>query len=444
MPTDPKIFKAYDIRGIYPQELDEDTAYKVGRVFVMETGAQKVIVGRDIRLSGPVLHQELVRGLTESGADVIDIGLVSVDMFYYACGAQNLPGIMVTASHNPKEYNGFKLVKKMPDLASGESMREPVLAGNFPLASKYGIVSKLDIKEDYGQKILSLIDASKLQKIKVVADPANGMAGPAFDLIYKDLPIDVVRLYFEPDGNFPNHGGDPLLDENTRDLEAMVIKEKADLGFAFDTDGDRFFAVDERGAKVPADFLTALFGRYLIEKREHGKIVYDCRSSWAVKDLAAEAGGEAVESRVGHRFIKSKMGEVGAIYGGEVSGHYYFTDFYFAESAVGTSLLLLEMLGHYQKTLAEMVAPLRAKYFGSGEINSKVPDADAILAKIKEKYQTNHRLYYLDGVSIVGENWWTNIRKSNTEPLLRLKVESIGDQKLMEQKRDELLAMIRG
>lgn len=444
MPTDPKIFKAYDIRGIYPQELDDDTAYRVGRAFAVETGAQKVIVGRDIRLSGPALHKELVRGLTEQGADVLDIGLVSVDMFYYACGAQNLTGVMVTASHNPKEYNGFKMVRQMPELVSGEAMRDKVLSDNFVASGKPGGVRKFSVQDGYRQKVLSLVDVSKIRKMKIVVDPANGMGGPVFDLIYRDLPIEVTRLYFEPDGNFPNHGGDPKVDENTRDLERRIAAEGADLGFAFDTDADRFFAIDGRGKKVANGFLTALIGRYLMEKRGGGRIVTDLISSWAVRDLAAEAGGEAVESRVGHRFIKAVMQETGAIFGGEASGHYYWPDFYFAESAVATSLLVLEMLAHYGKSLAELLNPLEAKYFHSGEINTKVTGPDAILAQIKNRYQSGHKIYELDGVSIVGENWRANIRKSNTEPLLRLNVEAIGGQGLMEQKRDELLGMIRG
>lgn len=444
MPTSEKIFKAYDIRGIYPQELDEDTADKVGRAFVVETGAQKVIVGRDIRLSGPVLHKELVRGLIEQGADILDIGLVSVDMFYYACGAQNLPGVMVTASHNPKEYNGFKMVRQMPDLVSGEAMREEVLADNFVASGKTGSVRKFSVKDGYRQKVLSLVDVSKIKKMKIVVDPANGMGGPAFDLVYQGLPIEVVRLCFEPNGNFPNHGGDPKTDENTRDLESRIAAEKADLGFAFDTDADRFFVIDSRGKKVANGFLTALFGRYLAEKRRGGRIVTDLISSWAVRDLVREAGGEAVESRVGHRFIKAAMQESGAIFGGEASGHYYWPDFYFAESAVATSLLLLEMLAHYGKSLVELLKPLEAKYFHSGEINTKLADPDATLAQIKNRYASGHKVYELDGVSIVADNWRANIRKSNTEPLLRLNVEAIGEQGLMKKRRDELLVMIRG
>ncbi len=443
MGINPKIFKAYDIRGIYPDEVNEEVALRLGRAFVDEVGSKRVVVGYDVRLSGPALQRSLVRGITQQGAAALDIGMVSTDMFYYACGAFDAPGVMVTASHNPKEYNGFKMVKKMPDLMSGEAMRERVLGAQFSQAFAPGTIQTADVREGYRKKILSLVNAQNFPDWKIAVDPANGMGGPAFDLVYRDLPLQVTRLYFESDGNFPNHGGDPLIAENNRDLQAKVRAEKARLGFAFDTDADRCFAVDEAGEIVPADFLTALFGRYLVEKHGGGRVIYDCRSSWAVRDLVTAAGGEAVESKVGHRFIKEKMQETGALFGGEVSGHYYWQDFYQAESAVGTSLVLLEILVHYQKSLGELVAPLRAKYFGSGEINSKVPDPDAILSKIKTKYQALNRTYELDGVSVIGNGWWANVRKSNTEPLLRLKVEAF-DLKTMEQKRDELLELIRG
>lgn len=443
MGIDPKIFKSYDIRGTYPDQVNEEVAYQLGRAFVVYTKATTLIVGRDVRTSGPALREALIRGIVEQGADVIDIGMVSTDMFYFACASKNLPGITITASHNPKEYNGFKMVKAMPHMVSGEAMRSLVAGGAFESALKKGSARVEDISEGFVHKMRSIFDLKKIPPLKVVVDPANGMGGVVFDLVCSEGPLLVVRMNFEPDGTFPNHGGDPLLPENRKDLEARVVAEKADLGFAFDPDADRFFAVDSSGAFVHGDFLTALFARYLIEQGRTETIVYDLRSSWAVRDLVGEAGGRAVESPVGTRFIKEKMSEVNATFAGEVTGHYYFANFFSADSAVATALLLLEMLGYYEKPLAELLAPLRGRYFKSGEINATVADPDAVLAKIKEHYAPTCEIQELDGVSIIAPDWHANIRKSNTEPLLRMMAEAIGNEKLMEEKRDELLALIR-
>lgn len=443
MTIDPKIFKAYDIRGVYPAEVNEDVAYQIGRAFVVYTQATKVIVGRDVRLSGPELSQTLTRGITEQGANVLDIGVVSTDMFYFACGSTGLPGIIVTASHNPKEYNGFKLVRQMPDLVSGEKIRDIVLAGNFPASAKKGGVAPLDIKAGYKEKILSLVDIKKLKPKKIVIDPANGLGGVAWNIITSDLPATTVPLFFEPDGNFPNHGGDPLKAENRVDLERKVPEEKADLGFAIDTDGDRLFAVDEAGQYLPSDFLGALLAQYLIKRHNGGTIVHDVIMGWAVRDLVSAAGGKTFTSRVGHVFIKAEMEKQSAIFGLEKSGHYYLPNFYWAESAVGMALLVWEMIEESGQTLSQLAAPLREKYFMCEQINKTVSDPDAIMARIKEVYQKNFKIEELDGVSIIADNWHANVRKSNTESLLRLNVEVVGDKALMEQKRDELLELIQ-
>jgi len=444
MKINPDIFKAYDIRGVYPDDLNEDAAYEIGRAFADFVESGEIIVGRDIRESGLKLHDALVRGITDQGVDVKDIGLVGTDMFYFACGSMDLPGINVTASHNPREHNGFKMVKKMPDLVSGEKMKDKVLSGKFSDVSEKGKIEDVDIKAGYAEKILSLADTAKIPKdLKIVVDTANGMGGPAFDLVYKDLPIEVVKMFFEPDGAFPNHGGDPVKEENRKDLLKRVKSEHADLGFALDTDADRFFVVDSNGDYVPSDYLGALIAQYLIEKNGKGSVVHDAVIGWAVRDLVKQAGGTAVASPVGHVYIKAKMDKEKALFGMEKSGHYYLPDFYFAETAVGMSLVLLEMLGHYGKKLDELVAPLREKYNMIEQTNQEVKDPDEVIARVKETYKKDYEIEELDGVSVIADNWYANVRKSNTEPVVRLNVEAIDDKKLMEEKRDEFLELIQ-
>ena len=445
MNINPEIFKSYDIRGVYKKDFDDDTAYKIGRAFVEFLKAKKVIVGSDMRLSSPALRQALIAGITDQGANVLDIGFVSSDMFYFACGNTGLPGLTVTASHNPPEYNGFKMVKKMPEFISGgngmEEFKEAVMAANFSTPSDRGQVEAMDIKKDYKEKVLSLVDVSKIRNKKVVVDAANGMGGVAFDLAYENLPIEVVKMYFKPDGTFPNHGGDPLLEENRKDLVAKVLQQKADIGFAFDPDADRVFVIDDRGKFVSGDFLTALLGKYLIDKKGGGNIVYDLRASWAVRDLITEAGGKVFENKVGHAHIKPRMQKENAIFGGEVTGHYYFADFFFADSGVIPSLLVLEMLETYGKKMSELVKPLEQKYFISGEYNFKVSDADQTLAKIKDVYKKDFEITEMDGISVIASNWHANIRKSNTEPLVRLNMEA-KSKDLMEQKKKEIVNLI--
>jgi len=448
MKINPGIFKSYDIRGIYPDDLNDETAYRVGRAFVTYLKAGRVIVGKDMRISSPALFKEIVRGVTDEGADAVDVGLTTTDMFYYACGSANLPGIMVTASHNPKEYGGFKMVKRLPDLIGGgagmEEIRDLVIGNKFLKAGPKGSVSKRDIAAGFRNKILSLSDTAKIEPQKIIVDAGNGMGGVAFDLIFRDIPIDLIRMYFEPDGTFPNHGGDPLKEENRKELQKRVVEEGADLGFAFDPDADRFFVIDKRGVFIPGDYITALMGKYMIEKNKGGKIVYDLRSSWAVRDLIKEAGGEAIENRVGHAHIKPRMQKEDAVFGGEVTGHYYFKDFYYSDGAALPCLTILEMLSHYKTTIDKLVEPLEDKYIISGEVDSKVKDADKVLVRIREKYKKDFTVYEMDGVSVVADDWHANVRKSNTEPLVRLNAEAIDNRGLMEEKRDEFLELIRG
>ncbi|MBI5080723.1 MAG: phosphomannomutase/phosphoglucomutase [Chloroflexi bacterium] len=451
MQVNPSIFKAYDIRGIYPTDLNEQAAYLIGRAFVTFLGIEKVVVGRDMRLSGPSMFKEVTRGITEQGADVIDIGMVSTDQYYFACQKLGLPGIMVTASHNPKEYNGFKMVKKMPYLLSGDAgiqdLRKLVESENFPKPKRQGQMAQQDFKNEFIEKVLSLIDIEALgahghAPLRIVVDTGNGMVGPILKEVYQRLPIQLIGLYLDPDGSLPNHGLDPLQPENRAELQVRVKSEGAAIGFAFDGDGDRFFAIDDRGEFISGDFLTAIMGQYLLEKHPKSKILYDVRASWAVVDLITAAGGNPLMERVGHAFIKQRMAKEEALYAGEVTGHYYFKDFFFADSGIIPSLILMEMLSKKGKKMSEILAPLEAKYFISGEINSKVADTKAVMQKLAEVYKDGKQ-HTMDGISVGYPTWHFNVRGSNTEPLIRLNLEAKTKEE-MERKMDEVLRVIRG
>lgn len=445
MNVHPGIFKAYDIRGIYPGELNEDAAYLIGRAFATFIGGERVVVGRDMRTSGPSLFERVTRGLMDQGMDVVDIGMTSTDQYYFACATLDLPGMMVTASHNPAEYNGFKMVRRIPYLLSGDEgiqdLRRLVESEGFPTPSRTGSMESADFTEAFVQKVLSLIDVDALRPLKVIADTGNGMVGPILDEVYRRLPIYYVSLYPEPDGTLPNHGLDPLKPENRRDLEARVVADGADVGFAFDGDGDRFFAVDDRGQFVPSDFITALMGRFYLGKHPGSKILYDLRESWAVPDLVGDAGGEPIIERVGHAFIKKRMSDEDVLFGGELTGHYYFRDFFFADSGILPSLILMEMLSKMDGKLSDLLRPLEEKYFLSGEINSRVENSKAKIDALAERYGAG-RVEWIDGLSVSFDDWHFNVRTSNTEPLMRLTLEAL-DREKMEQKRDEVLAVIR-
>lgn len=449
MQVNPSIFKAYDIRGIYPTDLNEEAAYLIGRAFVTFLGATTVIVGRDMRTSGPAMFEAVARGITDQGADVADIGMVSTDQYYFACQELGLPGMMVTASHNPKEYSGFKMVRQMPFLLSGDEgiqdLRRLVEAEDFPEPTRKGTITAHDFKEPFVQKVLSLIDAEALgpRKLRVIADTGNGMVGPILQEIFSRLPIEFAGMYLDPDGTLPNHGLDPLQPENRAELQARVAAEGFDIGFLFDGDGDRFFAVDDRGAFISGDFLTAMMGQYVLEKAPGAKILYDVRASWAVPDLISAKGGTPLMERVGHAFIKRRMATEDAVYAGEVTGHYYFKDFFYADSGIIPALLLMEMLARRGAKMSDLLKELEAKYFISGEINSKVSDVQAKLAELAERY-ADGTIERMDGVSVSYDTWHFNVRGSNTEPLIRLNLESIASQEEMEAKRDEVLAIIRG
>lgn len=448
MNVNPGIFKAYDIRGVYPTDLNEDAAYAIGRAFVTFLKVDKVLVGRDMRTSGPQIFDAVTRGLMDQGADVVNIGMVSTDQYYFACSQLRLPGMMVTASHNPKQYNGFKMVRQMPYLLSGDEgiqdLRRIVESDGYAPAERTGSMTEIDLSEQFVEAVLQLIDVDALapRKLKVVADTGNGMVGPILKRVYARLPVELVGMYLDPDGTLPNHGLDPLQPENRAELERRVASEGADAGFAFDGDGDRFFTIDDRGEFVAGDYMTALLGRYLLDKKPGARIVYDVRASWAVPNLIAAAGGTPLIERVGHAFIKRRMAAESVLFGGEVSGHYYFQDFNYADSGIIPSLLIMEMLAKTGKKMSELLAPLEAQYFISGEINSTVADGKARMAELAQRYG-DAKIEHIDGVSVSYDTWHFNVRGSNTEPLLRLNLESVASREEMEQRRDEVLAIIR-
>jgi phosphomannomutase len=383
----------------------------------------------------------------DQGADVINIGMVSTDQYYYACATLDQAGMMVTASHNPPQYNGFKMVKRMPQLLSGDEgiqdLRRIVENDDFARPARHGRMTEKDLSEEFVNMVLSLIDVAALAPLKVIADTGNGMVGPILQRVYARLPaIDLIGLYLEPDGSLPNHGLDPLQPENRAELERRVVAESAGVGFAFDGDGDRFFTIDNRGNFVSGDFLTALMGQYLLEKYPGSKILYDIRASWAVPDLIKAAGGTPLVERVGHAFIKRRMAQEDAIFAGEVTGHYYFKDFFFADSGIVPSLIILEMLSKKKARLSDLLEPLENKYFISGEINTRISgDPQAKLKELAETFKDG-QVEWLDGVSVTYDDWHFNARPSNTEPLLRLNLEAMSKE-LMEEKRDLIINIIR-
>ncbi len=449
MQVDPAIFKSYDIRGVYGSQLFDETAVVVGKGFAKVLSPKTVVVGRDARISSPALHANIIKGLTEVGVDVVDIGMVSTDMYYYACATKGLPGIMVTASHNPKEYNGFKMVRQIPYLLSGDEgiqdIRKAIESDALPPASiKPGKIESWNILSGFIEKMLSLVEVKNLKPMKILCDTANGMVGPSLTELFLHIPqIQLVPMYFEPDGNFPNHGGDPLQEENRRELMRRVPAEGADLGFAFDPDGDRFFCVDKTGRFVSGDFMTALLAEFFLKKYPGSAIVYDIRASHAVPHKIAAAGGKPLYNRVGHAYIKKRMTDEHAVFGGEVTGHYYFSEFFYCDSGVAPMLYLMEMLSKTEKTLDQYLDDLEKIYFISGEINTKGADAQSVFSKLEGKYAPLAKeVIRIDGLTFEMGDWHFNVRASNTEPLTRLNLEATSKQ-LMEAKRDEVLSLIR-
>jgi phosphomannomutase len=450
---DPKVFKAYDIRGIYPSELDEEGAYAIGRAYVEHFEPKRIAVGHDMRLSSPAMAAATIRGAVDAGAQVFELGLVGTEMVYFAVGDLDLDGgIAVTASHNPKDYTGMKIVRRGALPVGGESglleIRDGALKG-FGDPTAPGSVEQVDIWPAFVDRVLSFVDVEEIAPLNVVIDAAHGMAGVMLPPVLEHLPqVETLRYFFEPDGTFPNHEPNPLLPENREFIIERTTAEAADFGVAFDGDADRCFFVDDGGEFVPGDFVTALFAESILEKEPGAKIIYDVRASWAVPDTIKRAGGIQGASgvplinRVGHAYIKLRMREEGAVFGGEVSGHYYFRDFYQADSGVIPLLLMLELVSKRGKKLSEILRPFKERYFITGELNTPVPDVDLKLRELQERFAPEGVVSHLDGISIEAEDWHFNVRPSNTEPLLRLNLEARSKER-MEQKRDEVLEVIR-
>jgi len=444
---DPAAFKAYDVRGVYPDQLDEEGAYAIGRACVEHFECRRVAVGRDMRLSGETMAEAVSDGARDGGAEVLQLGMVGTEMVYFVVGSRELDGgIAVTASHNPKEYTGMKIVRRGAMPVGGDSGLPEILAraqAGFALPSHRGDAVPADgIWDAWAERVLSFVDPTKIGELRVVVDAANGMAGAMLPLVLDPLAVEVVPCFFEPDGTFPDHEPNPLLPENREFIVSKTLEERADLGVAFDGDADRCFFVDDTGEFVPGDFVTALLARSFLARERGAKVIYDVRASWAVPETIEAAGGVPLVNRVGHAFIKQRMRKEDAVFAGEVSGHYYFRDFYRADSGVIPFLLVLQLISESGQKLSEILRPFRERYFISGELNTRVADVPLKLQELKERFGREGRVSHLDGVSIEADDWHFNVRPSNTEPLLRLNLEA-RTRELMEAKRNEVLAVIR-
>jgi phosphomannomutase len=459
MSVPPEIFKAYDIRGIHGEQLGPDDAEQIGRAFARviaglegkPVSELRLGLGRDMRLSAPEMAARYRDGMVSEGATVIDAGQVGTEMLYYLVGSRDLDGgLMCTASHNPKAYTGAKLVKRGAIALSGDEgiqdIRQMIEDGLGDAgAGGSGSVEEVEIYDEFQDAALRFIDPSNVKPLKVVVDGGNGMAGPMVGPVLDRLGLDLVKTYWTPDGNFPDHEPNPMLEENRQFIIDKVVSEGADLGIAWDGDADRCFFIDDQGRFVDGDFLTAILAEHLLGKKPGSHILYDARASRAVPDTVRAAGGTPHINRVGHAFFKTRMRDEGAIFGGEVSGHYYFHDFYNADSGTVPALLVLEKLSVEGKTMSKLLEPYRSKYFISGEINSEVEDGPAKMAELEEHYGSMEgaTVSHVDGVSIDFDDWHFNVRPSNTEPLLRLTLESLVSEEDMVAKRDELLGRIR-
>jgi phosphomannomutase len=452
MTISPDIFKAYDVRALYPTELHEEAARLIGRAFVAYLNAKRIAVSRDMRVSSPSLAAAFIEGARHQGADVVDYGMCATDMLYFAVVRDGLDGgAQITASHNPGEYNGVKMVRREAFPLSGDAgigeIRDMVTSGRIPEpAGAPGSIARRDLLDDYVEKVMSFIDARAIKPFTVVLDAGSGMGGLVAPKLFARLPCRTTKLCFDIDGTFPNHEANPLIEENRRDIVHRVVADKADIGIAWDGDADRCFFIDGTGEFIAGDFVTALLAEAALAKSPGAKIVYDVRASYAVKDTVAKHGGTALMNRVGHAFIKRRMREEDAVFGGEVTGHYYFRDFYYADNGFIPALLILELMSRKNMTLADLLKPLREKYFISGEINTRVSDMHTVaarLADLKARYgNQGGKTYELDGFSAEFDDWHFNVRASNTEPMLRLNLEALTPA-LMAARRDEVLGVIR-
>jgi phosphomannomutase len=447
MQINPGLFKSYDVRGIYPSEINDDIAYRIGRFFVPLVGGKRIVVGRDMRPSGERLYEAFARGATESGADVTYIGMVSTDALYFAVGKYGFDGgVMITASHNPAQYNGMKFTRASAEAISLDTglatIRDRIISGELPPpAQRIGTIEQRDVLDDFAEHCLSFVDRTKIRPFKIAIDAGNGMAGETVPHVFKHLPCEVIPLYFELDGTFPNHPASPIEPENMLDLQAAVRKHGCDLGVAFDGDADRMFIVDEKGDLIDGSTVTLLVALNTLKKQPGAKILYNLICSRSVPERVEQAGGVAIRSQVGHSIIKKMMREQDIVFGGEHSGHFYFKDNWYADSGMIALMECLEVFSETAQPVSQVIAPIDTRY-RSGEINSQVADIPATLRRLQEHY-TDATIDRLDGVTIAYPHWWLNVRASNTEPLIRLNVE--GDTKeLMEKHRDEALALIRG
>ena len=440
------LFKAYDIRGVVPDELNPDIAYRIGRALVTYLDVDNVCVGRDMRVSGQVLATALIDGIRDQGADVTDIGLISTDGLYFAVGKFGFSaGVMVTASHNPAEYNGFKLCKSEArplslDEGIGE-IRDLVLANEFSDPERRGDLIERDVTDEFVDHALSMIDVESVTPMRIAVDAGNGMAGKVLPRVFERLPGELIPLFFELDGTFPNHEANPIEPENTRDLRAAVVAHNLDMGVAFDGDADRMFLIDDNGEFVGGDMVTAMVAQSLLRKNPGSAVVYNLICSRTVPELIEREGGRPIRSRVGHSFIKAHMRREDAIFGGEHSGHFYFRDNWYADSGLIAFLTVLELLSADGRSVSEYLKPIDTR-FRSGEINSEVADVDGTLAKVSEAF-ADGELDELDGLTISYPTWWFNLRASNTQPLLRLNVEADTEAQL-EDRTAAVLGIVRG
>ena len=451
MELNPGIFKAYDIRGLYPGEINEEVARQIGRGFVAYLQAKQIAVSRDMRVSSPSLAAAFIEGARQQGANVIDYGMLGTDMLYYAVVKDNLEGgAQITASHNPKQYNGIKMVRAGAAALSGDAgigdIRDMIAAGRLPApAPSKGSLRSHNILPQYVEKVLSFIDPAVIKPFTVVLDAGSGMGGLVAPALFDRLPCRTTRLCFTIDGTFPNHEANPLIEENRQDITAEVLRQRADVGIAWDGDADRCFFIDGRGGFVPGDFVTALLAEAFLLKHPGATIIYDLRASHAVRDVVAKYGGRALMNRVGHAFIKQRMRQEDAIFAGEVTGHYYFRDYSYADNGFIPALLMLELMSKKNQSLEQLLRPYRERYFISGEINTKLASMNEVpkkLAAIEARYK-DAQIEHMDGVSVEYPDWHFNVRASNTEPLLRLNLEALTPE-LMERKRDEVVETIRG
>ena len=439
-----RIFKAYDVRGVVPDDLSEDVARRIGAAFAHWAGAPRIAIGRDCRISSPALSAAFIEGATSRGVDVIDLGLASTDLLYFASGSLDVPGAMLTASHNPSNYNGLKFclasAKPVGQDTGLAEIRALAERDTYPAAARSGDVEARTLLDAYADHVLSFVDASRFAPLTVVADTANGMGGLVVPAVFERLPVTLVHLYPELDGTFPNHPADPIDPENQRDLKREVLAHGADVGLAFDGDADRVFLVDEHADGVSGSAVTALVAQAMLERDPGSSVVYNLICSWAVPEVIREAGGTPIRTRVGHSFIKQIMAETGAVFGGEHSGHYYFRDNYRADSGLIAAVVVLEALSSAGRPLSEVLAPLQ-RYRASGEINSRVEDQAGKVEEIAAAY-VQGRQDRTDGLTVEFDDWWFNVRPSNTEPLLRLNVEARTEE-ILKDKTAEVLAVIR-